>query len=180
MRIRTLLFAPVTAAALLVMTGCSSGGSPTAGAGVGISAETPLDGFQGVGTPDGEGPTTTPDATGPTDPVPVDVSDNPADAGPANPTDTTTTPEPGEFGSPCESNEDCFSGWCVEGPTGYICTQPCLEACPKGYDCKSVQGKGDVVFLCLPKVTKLCLPCDYDAHCGAGSCVDLDGERRCV
>ena len=31
----------------------------------------------------------------------------------------------GEFGAPCSNNDECYSGWCVEGPQGYLCTKMC-------------------------------------------------------
>ena len=60
----------------------------------------------------------------------------------------------GTFGAPCVNNSDCFSGWCVEGLEGFICTEGCGEACPEGYDCKGVAGTSDVAFLCMPRLQK--------------------------
>ena len=103
------------------------------------------------------------------------------DGGPnAEVTSTDVGPSNGQFGAPCAGNTDCFSGWCVEGPDGYICTKLCEENCPPGYDCKAVTGEGDVAFLCLPRVKKLCSPCLDDTHCGDGVCVVLDGSQRCA
>ncbi|MCB9785380.1 MAG: hypothetical protein H6744_01690 [Deltaproteobacteria bacterium] len=86
----------------------------------------------------------------------------------------------GEFGMACESNSDCHSGWCVEGPAGYICTKQCEEDCPTGYDCKSVSSSGqDVAFLCLPRLKKLCDPCANSLQCTGGACLSLDGARYC-
>ena len=93
----------------------------------------------------------------------------------------TFVPEPGEFGAPCNGNPDCFSGWCVEGPQGYICTETCTETCDAGFDCKSVlSGGSDVVFLCLPRVKKSCTPCQQDFQCTGGACLALDGSQRCA
>ncbi|MFT7582954.1 MAG: hypothetical protein ACI9MR_004640, partial [Myxococcota bacterium] len=92
----------------------------------------------------------------------------------------TTPPEPGEFGAPCQGNVDCFSGWCVESNAGYICTNECLETCPQGFDCKSVQNSGgDVTFLCLPRLRTLCVPCLEDFQCNGGACLTIDGEGQC-
>jgi len=85
------------------------------------------------------------------------------------------------FGSACNGNTDCESGWCVEGPTGYVCTSQCLETCPDGYDCKSVQNNGgDVTFLCLPRVQRVCTPCLEDFQCNGGACLAIDGNQRCA
>jgi hypothetical protein len=59
--------------------------------------------------------------------------------------------EPGGLGSPCESNKDCDSLFCVAGPDGFYCTVPCLTECPEGYLCKQVTNAGsDLIFLCVP------------------------------
>ncbi|MCB9729539.1 MAG: hypothetical protein H6744_08515 [Deltaproteobacteria bacterium] len=91
-----------------------------------------------------------------------------------------TPPGKGEAGSPCASNGDCFSGWCVEGVEGYICTDVCSQSCPAGFDCKGVQNLGDIVFLCLPRLKKLCTPCTQDIQCASGACLTLDGFRGCA
>ncbi len=89
-------------------------------------------------------------------------------------------PETGAFGAPCNGNADCQSGWCVESPEGYICTKECLEECPEDFDCKSVQNSGgDVTFLCLPRVEKLCVPCLEDFNCNGGVCLTTAGQRLC-
>ncbi|MCC6621980.1 MAG: hypothetical protein IT385_12030 [Deltaproteobacteria bacterium] len=88
---------------------------------------------------------------------------------------------PGGFGAPCQGNKDCDSGWCVEGPEGYICTQECLSTCPASYDCRSVTNvQGDIVFLCLPRIRKLCAPCLQDFQCNGGACLEIDGEGMCA
>ncbi|MCA9515096.1 MAG: hypothetical protein KC635_09160, partial [Myxococcales bacterium] len=107
---------------------------------------------------------------------------------PTNPVDTSelvdTTPpgdvDDGDFGSPCTSNIDCNSGWCVEGPEGFVCTKKCDEQCPAGYDCKGVASQTDVVFLCLPRLSKLCAPCLDDLQCNGGACLELDGRKSCA
>jgi len=86
-----------------------------------------------------------------------------------------------DFGQPCLGNTDCQSGWCVESPDGYICTAECLEECPESYDCKSVQNaKGDVTFLCLPRVQKLCVSCLQDFQCNGGACLTIAGSKQCA
>jgi hypothetical protein len=88
--------------------------------------------------------------------------------------------EPGSFGCPCTTNGDCEEGWCVEGAVGYVCTKSCLTECPEGYDCKSVYGGTDLVFLCVPRVLALCTPCSEDVQCTGGACLVLDGETQCA
>ncbi len=105
----------------------------------------------------------------------------------ALPPDTATPPDtdlpevtqPGELGAACNGNVDCFSGYCVEGPEGYVCTRLCDETCPQGWDCKGVTGESDIVFLCVPRTDKLCAPCLDDLQCN-GPCVTIEGERRCA
>jgi hypothetical protein len=86
----------------------------------------------------------------------------------------------GEFGAACAGNDDCYSGWCVEGPQGYVCTDLCTESCPPGFDCKSVSsGTSDIVFLCVPQIQKVCVPCTEDFQCSGGACLQIDGEGQC-
>ena len=93
--------------------------------------------------------------------------------------DTAPEPTGGLFGAPCSDNTECFSGFCVEGPEGYLCTKICETECPIGYDCKAVGSDTDATFLCLPEVQKVCTPCAVDYECGAGACLVIDGEGRC-
>ncbi|MGM0576472.1 MAG: MopE-related protein [Myxococcota bacterium] len=87
----------------------------------------------------------------------------------------------GEFGAACDGNPDCFSGFCVEGEAGFVCTKLCEETCPSGWSCKGVQtGQADVTFLCIPDVERLCAPCAADFQCNGGVCADLEGDGRCV
>ncbi len=91
----------------------------------------------------------------------------------------SVTPAP--FGCPCEGNTDCVSGFCVEGPYGYVCSQTCIEDCPEGWTCRGIQGFGsDVTFVCVPSSKKLCYPCQTDIQCGsAGVCVQLVDGSYC-
>ncbi len=120
-------------------------------------------------------------------------SDTGGDAGvdqtPPGDVDPTDTPAvdlgacedpPFSFGCPCSGNLDCESGYCVEGPAGFVCTVECFEDCPEGWFCKGVTGFGaDLVFLCLADLGNLCVPCEDDAACGGGYCVDTDEGSVC-
>lgn len=58
---------------------------------------------------------------------------------------------PEDFGDACLENTDCSSGYCIEGPSGSVCTRTCVDACPDGWDCRAVQIAGaDIVLLCVP------------------------------
>ena len=87
---------------------------------------------------------------------------------------------PYPFGCPCLGNDDCLSGYCVEGTNGGICTQTCMEECPDGWKCKGLTNLGsDLVFLCVPTPKQLCFPCKKDAHCAGGKCVAMEGGSYC-
>ena len=102
---------------------------------------------------------------------PVDVEITP-DATDAIDTGSTqcefpASPGPGEPGSACKIATDCDTGYCVDGPTGKICSQTCTSCCPTGFGCEQyAAGGGDLVFVCLPKWNALCRPCDTDDECG--------------
>ena len=110
------------------------------------------------------------------------------EGGGTSPERTVYVPVQDDFGLPCDSNEECASGFCVQGPDGYICTQTCLESCPKGYSCKSVSNLGpDAVFICIPDATAdpcegkangaICedgSPCTINEKCVDGDCIGGD------
>jgi len=74
----------------------------------------------------------------------------------------------GGFGWPCDGNEDCKTDFCIETAAGAICTQPCVDECPQGFECRQVTGFGpDVLFLCVPKFLHLCRPCLDHVTCQA-------------
>ena len=102
---------------------------------------------------------------------------------PSDVSGNTETPiEAGQFGAPCSENGDCFSGWCVEGADGYVCTKTCQEDCPDGWECKSILSSStDVVFLCVPMLESYCAPCTADLQCNGGSCRFMpDGSEHCT
>ena len=86
---------------------------------------------------------------------------------------------PGEgcFLDPCDENDDCASGWCVEHLGEEVCSISCETECPVGWSCKKVGGSDpDVVYICVSHVANLCKPCTDGADC-----FTLDGgEDACV
>jgi len=85
-----------------------------------------------------------------------------------------------DFGTPCKSDADCSSGFCVEGYSGYVCTQICTDACPGGFACKTVTTSKGTVKVCLAQVDKSCRPCQSDLDCAGGSCVTSGDEQFCA
>jgi len=73
-----------------------------------------------------------------------------------------------EFQS-CEKHSDCPSGFCVETPSGeYVCAPLCIgdEECPEGWQCKQVVNvSGDITFICIPVIERLCRPCNSHEQC---------------
>ncbi|MGM0576782.1 MAG: MopE-related protein [Myxococcota bacterium] len=93
----------------------------------------------------------------------------------------TYTPEPGELGYPCDHNGECNSGYCVPTPQGNVCTKTCVDSCPDGWSCRP-KVAGDPVFVCLPRWTHLCDPCETTADCSQSAadtghyCIDRGEE----
>ncbi len=88
----------------------------------------------------------------------------------------------GCFLSPCESGEDCDSGWCVDHLGNQVCTIGCVDECPQGWECRQVGQDGpDVTFICVSKFTHLCRPCVTAADCKSPTgvedvCIDFGFE----
>ena len=113
---------------------------------------------------------------GSTLPVPDTAPDVP-EVGPVADSGDPFVPEEGKLGWPCTSNEECFSGFCIESTGGFICTETCLSDCPKGFSCKSVVNtRPDIVFVCVPNVLKLCQACQTDKQCNGGLCLAIEEE----
>ena len=88
---------------------------------------------------------------------------------------------PGGFGCPCTANWECDSFFCVSWDEGYVCTDTCITECPEGWVCRSVsQFLPDVVFICVPGASTLCLPCGNDSDCGDGLCLSFEDGSRCT
>ena len=83
----------------------------------------------------------------------------------------------GCFLDPCESNDDCLSGYCVEHMGNDVCTEGCESECPPGWSCKEVSGAGaDITFLCVSDASNLCRPCVSHDDCVSSE----DVEDACI
>ncbi|HOI09035.1 MAG TPA: hypothetical protein PK313_01030 [Myxococcota bacterium] len=139
----------------------------------------------GVSTPTDSGDTNppidvpNPDVDVPADPGPVDDGERPD---PGGPFDIRFDIVPGGFLSPCSSNDECASGYCVEGPNGNICTKTCITGeCPADFLCAGIVNTyPDIVFICIPKFSRVCQPCTVDNQCGGGKCVTLADGSYCT
>jgi hypothetical protein len=61
------------------------------------------------------------------------------------------TPGAAQFGCPCSGNNDCESLYCLPLPEGFICTAPCEDDCPEGFQCEAVTDMGvELLYLCVP------------------------------
>ncbi|MEY3013159.1 MAG: hypothetical protein RIT45_1894, partial [Pseudomonadota bacterium] len=96
----------------------------------------------------------------------VDVADAAEDTGgnSGNGCEFGEAPETGEPGASCTGNDECDSGFCVKTAAGGRCTRTCTECCPSGWGCLQAPG-ADAVYICLPRLEALCLPCAADAEC---------------
>lgn len=83
-------------------------------------------------------------------------------------------PAPGGFQCPCVDGSACTSGSCVDTPLGPLCTQPCVDQCPAGWECRQVAAGGDSLFACAavdPNRYGVCFhgdcraPCTLDNDC---------------
>ena len=75
--------------------------------------------------------------------------------------------ESGPMGTPCNDNDDCGFGYCIEGPDGKICTHTCIPDCPSGWTCQGTDlGGPDLEFICIPDYFDLCEPCKSHDECG--------------
>ena len=97
------------------------------------------------------------DVSGPGEDVELGATDS---GGPA------CGPGEGCFLAPCQGNEECQSGWCVQHLGGGVCSQSCQEECPAGWSCQQVAGTmPDVVFICVSDFANLCRPCTTNDNC---------------
>jgi hypothetical protein len=57
---------------------------------------------------------------------------------------------PPDFGLPCDENNDCETGLCIEGVNTSVCSKTCISECPDGWSCRGVTlGGVDVIFVCV-------------------------------
>jgi len=90
------------------------------------------------------------------------------------PAEPACKPGEGCFLDPCEVNEDCLSGFCVEHLGETVCTSACQEECPAGWSCRLLGATGpDPVFVCLSDHANLCKPCNTDADCSTQGSDDV-------
>ncbi|MFT5434055.1 MAG: hypothetical protein ACI9OJ_004768, partial [Myxococcota bacterium] len=85
---------------------------------------------------------------------------------------------PGDFLAPCEHNDECDSGYCVQSEAGQVCSRLCTDSCPTDWACRQAidAGGSDPTFICIQLPETLCKPCQIDADCNYGSA----GSHRCV
>ncbi|MBM4345632.1 MAG: hypothetical protein FJ100_19850 [Deltaproteobacteria bacterium] len=88
----------------------------------------------------------------------------------------------GCFMESCTKGSDCKSGWCVEHMGNKVCSQPCIDTCPEGWQCKQVTGPTpDLSYVCVSPFANLCRPCHSGADCAGAAgtqdaCVVLGEE----
>ena len=84
----------------------------------------------------------------------------------------------GGAGWPCESGDDCLSGFCIATAEGKRCTVPCEEECPFGWLClQYLPSLPDQVFICAPHSPEFCRPCQTNSDCLASG---VDAGQKCV
>ncbi len=97
--------------------------------------------------------------------------------------DLITGPE--DFGQPCDKASDCLSGWCVQGPSGKVCSKACQNDCDPGWTCSQVPSGTDTAFICVPTFLHLCQPCVTSSECNekgevSHKCIPAaDGSSYC-
>ena len=112
-----------------------------------------------------------PDAAPPVDQSAGSEVDAPSDAGSrTSPDDDVVSAAcadgAGCFGDPCETDDDCYSGVCIEHLGDTVCSKTCSEECPVGWTCEQMVGpSGDPTFICVSSFEHLCRPCMNNADC---------------
>ena len=90
---------------------------------------------------------------------------------------------PGGANCPCKVNGDCDNNVCLEVPDGHRCGIDCGGGgCPGAFSCAliTVSG-GDNQYICVPKWSRLCEPCDNSKLCSSalgndkGVCIAYGG-----
>jgi len=129
------------------------------------------------GGDDGGGADTS-DDTDPGDTTGADTAD---DVDPSTDAEADVPDEPGDFGAPCEDDDDCISRLCLDLADGGVCTERCSGECPDpDWECRLLAGSGgDLIEICVPPRDVLCNACERDVDCGGldDLCVpQLDGN----
>ena len=94
-------------------------------------------------------------------------------------------PSPGQYGAPCDDDDDCTSQVCVPDADAGICSLPCLEDCLPFYPdrnafCRSDPSRTEAVsFVCYPEQDLSCEPCVDDSQCDGGACLDTPDGKVC-
>jgi len=152
-------------ASLVMMAGCPASDDGTGDDTLGDSVNDTASDAVGdtTGNPDGDtaGDSANPSDTDTTSEV---TGDTIADGG----ADIDTSITPGAFGYPCDSNDDCNSGYCLDAYAGKVCSTTCTDGCVDGWSCRQdLTVFPDIVYVCVPSFPTLCSPCDSNASCEA-------------
>jgi len=89
-----------------------------------------------------------------------------------------TTPGGAAVGSPCQTNQDCASGACLEDflVQRRYCSRLCVvgqtDACPAALNCEAA-GDGNNYCLAPAPVDELCDQCSNGEQCASGLCVTV-------
>ncbi|MCB9740358.1 MAG: putative metal-binding motif-containing protein [Deltaproteobacteria bacterium] len=152
----------LAAVLLLAASGCGSDGD--GGTNVAAGSKDTTGGLGDGGSLFGDGTGGIGNDTGSDGSTAVDTAEDTGN--PGNGCEFGASPAAGEAGAACEDNTDCDSGFCVKTAAGGQCTRTCTECCPSGWACEQAPS-ADTVYICLPQLGALCLPCQDDAECEA-------------
>ena len=88
----------------------------------------------------------------------------------------TEVATPFPFGEPCQTDEDCQDGLCLETPVTSVCSTGCQQGCPEGWACWPVEDAD----LCVPPEMLYCSPCDpaVQPPFVHARCVPMPGGHR--
>lgn len=77
------------------------------------------------------------------------------------------------LGEPCNNDDDCVEGFCLDTDRGRFCVPLCLPACPEGWGCLDDASPA----ICLPITPPTCEDC-ASARCPEAWCrpVGLEGD----
>ena len=82
--------------------------------------------------------------------------------------------------SPCDTNDDCASGYCIDNGSQHLCTARCADErdCVSPLVCKRADGHdAESPLICAPATDSLCHPCTQDSDCGAYGDLCLTGKN---